>query len=473
MLAGQLLLDAVRTYNTLAEVAALLPPNASDAPSAAATAVAAGAAVSSIQGDAIDGGDLPQLLRAQWRHGLPRLERVPCPPGDSLTQQAAAACARYALHVVQGGQPAAPASAVVLEEQPAPAEAAGGAQPRRGKPRGKQGGAAAPVLAVVEDRGVPISREAFAAAAGSAPAAGGAAWPDATVLAPAAAAAVSAIPLLGLVEDTAPEEDAAGTVASLMEGEARGHLYRRSALGLGSLARQPDGAAKRPKAASPGLAAARLPHAPEPAPPPAPLAAAALPEERAAAPAQPARAAAQPQTLPAAVAAAAGAIAVPNAAPAVRPAFVPVAVAAAPKPAFLSVTVAAAPTPAAAASRLTGAASASSAQRATVTDRAEAKQSNAATVGAAPTAAAVPAAPPAAQPARQPALGGAARKRKKPSASAGAAEQQQQAAALAQPKSWEDWLQPLGGGTGSEAAAGAQQQSQAGLARRQQSKRRR
>ncbi|KAL4437263.1 hypothetical protein ABPG75_004402 [Micractinium tetrahymenae] len=259
VLAGQLLLDVVRAYNALAEVAALLPPipssSSSSASAAAAAATAEAAAVMGWEAGAAGEVPLPQLLRAQWRRGLPRLERVPCPPGESLAEQAATACTRYGLHIVEVDLGAAPASAVVLEEQPATAGPAVGPQQRRGKPRGKQAAGplalgAAPVLAVMEDRGVPISREAFASAAGKAASAAPAAVAAAPPETPPAAAAPE-LPLFGVVEDSAPEEDAAGNVASLMEGEARGHLYRRAALGLGPLARQPGkAAAKRPRSAA-------------------------------------------------------------------------------------------------------------------------------------------------------------------------------------------------------------------------------
>ncbi|PSC73627.1 hypothetical protein C2E20_3076 [Micractinium conductrix] len=105
VLAGQLMLDAVRAYNVLADAAALLPPGP------AAAAAAAGEHGKAARGHVQRGDALPQLLHARWRRGLPHLELTLCPPGESLAEQAAAACARYALHL------ACPFTAVSLRVQ--------------------------------------------------------------------------------------------------------------------------------------------------------------------------------------------------------------------------------------------------------------------------------------------------------------------------------------------------------------------
>ncbi|EFN52999.1 hypothetical protein CHLNCDRAFT_137446 [Chlorella variabilis] len=227
VLTGQLLLDAVMAYNALAEAAALLPMGP-----AAAGGAAAGAAAAAADGAAagacaappawLEEQPLPQLLRAQWRGGLPQLEAVPCPEGESLAAQAAAACIRYGLHLAQ------PETATV--EDAAPLRQQQGRRGRGGKPP-------APALAVVEDRGVPICRDTFAVAAAAAGVAGDAAEVEASLGAEEADATEPAVAapglLLGVVEESMPEEDASGVVASLMEGEARGHLYHRAAAGLG------------------------------------------------------------------------------------------------------------------------------------------------------------------------------------------------------------------------------------------------
>lgn len=415
VLAGQLLLDAVRAYNAVAEAAALLPSSQAAADAADAADTAGGG----------DGGELPQMLRAQWRGGLPQLDCVPCEPGDGLAAQAAAACARYALHVVQP-EALQPRPATVLEEVAAP-----GAQQAQRR-RGRQPAAPAPALAVVEDRGVPISREAFAAAAAAQAAAK--AQDAAPAAAPAAAAAELAEPahtpaaappvLLGVVEDAVVEQrtrNGAVEVSSLMGGEARGHLYRRTTAVLGL------GGPQAQQQAQPEEAQQRAPQGVQqqqrqPAKPAAALAALAAPK--------PPAAASKPAFL------AVGALAAKPAA-AARPAFVSVAV----QPAKLA-GVAAEPAAAAGAP--------------------------AAAAGAPAAPAAQPAAP-AAQPAAQPALGGAAgRKRKK---AAAAAEAPATEAAAAEPKSWEDWLDPLGGGLGGGPAAAASP-AQPG-AKPQQGKRRR
>ena len=448
VLTGQLLLDAVMAYNALAEAAALLPMGP-----AAAGGAAAGAAAAAADGAAagacaappawLEEQPLPQLLRAQWRGGLPQLEAVPCPEGESLAAQAAAACIRYGLHLAQ------PETATV--EDAAPLRQQQGRRGRGGKPP-------APALAVVEDRGVPICRDTFAVAAAAAGVAGDAAEVEASLGAEEADATEPAVAapglLLGVVEESMPEEDASGVVASLMEGEARGHLYRRAAagLGLGQAKRQRQQQGEPPSKPVTSAAAAPAPAAaavrPAAGGKPAPGAA------RAAAPhtAAGAGAAERPVPKPAFVAVGAS-----LAKPPPKPAFLSVAVPA-PKPVFLSV---AAPAPQAAAAAPPPQPTAATAGPPRDTGRMPFEpQAATAPVAAAPLA-----------------LAGTVRKRKKPAAAAAArvAEQQQQQQA---PKSWEDWLAPLGSaepaaGAAGPAAAPKQQDRGQGQGKQQRGKRRR
>lgn len=129
VLVSQLLLDAVRAYNAAAELTPMLPAGGQDAKH-------------------LGGADLPQALRVSWQGGLPRLEGRPYAKGASLHELSMAAAAAHGFvwpDTLQAPQPS-------TDER----RRDSGPQIPRPPPA---------MLPVVEDRGVPISREAVAAAA--------------------------------------------------------------------------------------------------------------------------------------------------------------------------------------------------------------------------------------------------------------------------------------------------------------------
>jgi hypothetical protein len=318
------------------------------------------------------------------------------------------------------------------------------------------------VLAVVEDRGVPISREAFASAAAAAPSLAGAGVEG------AGQAPVAADPLLlGVVEDTAAEveEDESGVVASLMEGEARGHLYRRAAsLGMsaGEAGRkergQPGAASGGSRAAGSGLDGRKQQQQEEQRPKGQQKQNQQQQEQEQE---QEAGSSATAPSAPPLLAASAstGAELPPLPVVAPKPAFVavgtPSSQLATARPAFVSVSGATLPPRTAATLLEAAAAPAQQAVSQPNGAAAVAPASNKAikTSSAAPLS-----------------LGNTGRKRKKANASSQRQQQQQQdaaATAAAQaPKSWEDWLAPLGAAAPMAALSAQPKQLQHGKRRK-------
>ncbi|KAL4855851.1 hypothetical protein ACK3TF_003618 [Chlorella vulgaris] len=451
VLTGQTVLDAVRAYNLVAEVAVLLPDSPSTTAAAGTGTDAAPASRVSSQAGLPAEQQLPQMLRAQWREGLPLIEAVPCSEADgSLAMQAAAACARYGLRLEQQQQELAGAEPGLDTVVPH--------QRQQGR---RQGGKPVPhpVLAVLEDRGVPISREAFMLAplaaaassggaeqAASTPAAAGAASDSVAVAAEVSSAAPAL--LLGVVEDSMPEVDPSGVVASLMAGESRGHLYRRTAASLGGGPQQQHPEQQQPQQRS--ASAKRRKAAPLPGGATGKSAAAAVGRTAVAEVSEGGKIASVAARPESAVATSAPAAHAP------APAEVPAAALVVPKPAFLSVSIA--PTKPA---LLTAAVPASKPAFLSVAATQPAKPAFLAVGPSPPNADAQPAVEPPSSAGAAPtkpvaalALDVTSRKRKKPAAAGAAAEQQAAAAAeaAAAPKSWQDWLEPVP----SAAAAGGQ-----------------
>lgn len=211
VLAGQLLLDSARAYNAVAELVPLLPPGASGGP-LACTSCSAGPG-----GAAEEVGRLPQVLRCVWEAGLPRVEGAPFPPGASLREQAAAAAAAYGLGLPQQRQQAADRGAPrELPQRRRPGQEQQQRQRASGRGRSPAAGGVA-LLAVVEDRGVPISREALALAAVAAVAApvfAEPAVPEVPVLQLPTAAPDAADPRLPAAVAEAPTRAPAGAAPS-------------------------------------------------------------------------------------------------------------------------------------------------------------------------------------------------------------------------------------------------------------------
>ena len=169
MLAGQLLLDAVRAYNAVVELAPMLPSSNMGISSCSGIPSSTGAAAGSSGHSAPSSATLPQVLCCFWEGGLPRLDGVPFPEGSSMQQQVAAASAKYGLQPVATGSQEAPHVQGDRRRQ-------GRGEQQRSRTQQQDGGRGGwsravsadsmpQMLEVVEDRGVPVSRTALAASA--------------------------------------------------------------------------------------------------------------------------------------------------------------------------------------------------------------------------------------------------------------------------------------------------------------------
>ncbi|GAB4821461.1 hypothetical protein N2152v2_008507 [Parachlorella kessleri] len=153
VLSCHLLLGAIKAYNAIVLVAPLLP---STTPQAQLIAGAAAAATQDFHQAAPSAltAQLPQMLRCEWQDGLPTLSSLPFPPGDSLAAQAAVAAVRYGIQLSQQMAALAVLAPVEVPGLPVSRGCVAPGQPQ-------QPCRQASAIDVLEDRGIPISREAL------------------------------------------------------------------------------------------------------------------------------------------------------------------------------------------------------------------------------------------------------------------------------------------------------------------------